>query len=130
MFNKLVRIGKDAELRQLDNGTALVSFSAVYDVGYGQNKKAQWLDCAMFGDRANKVAQHLTKGKQIVINADDLCINEWDKPDGSKGFKLACKLVSFDFVSDGNGPQQQAPQQQYQPPVKDVEVDFSTDLPF
>jgi len=130
MFNKLVRIGKDAELRQLENGTALVSFSAVYDVGYGQNKKAQWLDCAMFGDRANKVAQHLTKGKQIVIYADDLCINEWDKPDGSKGFKLACKLVSFDFVSDGNGPQQQAPHQQYQPPVKDVEVDFSTDLPF
>jgi len=130
MLNKLVRIGKDAELRHLDNGTALVSFSAVYEIGYGQNKKAQWLDCAMFGDRANKVAQHLTKGKQIVIYADDVCINEWDKPDGSKGFKLACKLVSFDFVSDGTGGQQQPPQQQYQTPVKDVEIDFSTDLPF
>ena len=125
MFNKLVRIGKDAELRQLDNGTALVSFSAVYDVGFGQNKKAQWLDCAMFGDRANKVAQHLTKGKQIVIYADDVCINEWDKPDGSKGFKLACKLVSFDFVSDGTGGQQQAPQPQ--PEANKSQDDFKTD---
>jgi len=113
MFNKLVRIGRDAELRALPNGTPVLSFAAVYDVGYGQNKKAQWLDCSMFGDRATKVADFILKGKQIVIYADDLCIHEWDKPDGSKGFKLQCRIGSFDFVSDGQqAPQQQAPQRQ------------------
>ena len=118
MFNKLVRIGKNAELRSLPNGTPLISFPAAYDIGYGQNKKAQWLDCTMFGDRATKVVDYILKGKQVVIYAEDVRIDEWDKPDGSKGFKLACKLVSFDFVSDGTGVQQQAPQPQYQPPAQ------------
>ena len=135
MFNKLVRIGRDAELKSLANGNKLLSFPAVYDIGYGQNKKAQWLDCAMFGDRAANVVEHLTKGKQVVIYADDLCINEWDKPDGSRGFKLACKIASFDFVSDGTGGQkpQPAPQeQQYQaaPAAAPQPSDFDDDIPF
>jgi single-strand DNA-binding protein len=138
MFNKLVRIGKNSELRSLPNGTPVLSFPAVYDIGFGQNKKAQWLDCTMFGDRATKVVDYILKGKQIVIYAEDVRIDEWDKPDGSKGFKLACKLVSFDFVSDGTGGQQQAPQQQepqYQPPAQanpaqNMQDDFDSDIPF
>ena len=137
MFNKLVRIGRDAEMKYLTNGTAVLNFSAVYDIGYGQNKKAQWLDCTMFGDRATKVVDYILKGKQIVIYAEDVRIDEWDKPDGSKGFKLACKLVSFDFVSDGTGGQQQAPQTQYQPPAQAQPAQnmqdmnsFDDDIPF
>ena len=148
MFNKLVRIGRDAELRALPNGTPVLSFPAVYDVGYGQNKKAQWLDCSMFGDRATKVANFILKGKQIVIYAEDLCIDEWDKPDGSKGFKLKCRIGSFDFVSDGQqapaqqqAPQPQAPAQQpqyaqqpqqpQQPPSAPPSMDsFDDDIPF
>tara|TARA_R110000772_G_scaffold195999_1_gene306739 strand:+ start:69 stop:494 length:426 start_codon:yes stop_codon:yes gene_type:complete len=141
MFNKLVRIGRDAELRALPNGTPVLSFAAVYDVGYGQNKKAQWLDCSMFGDRATKVADFILKGKQIVIYADDLCIREWDKPDGSKGFKLQCRIGSFDFVNDGKpaetpAPQQpqyapQAPQQPQQAPSAPPSMDsFDDDIPF
>ena len=138
MFNKLVRIGKDAELRSLPNGTPVLSFPAVYDIGFGQNKKAQWIDCVMFGDRATKVVDYILKGKQIVIYAEDVRIDEWDKPDNTKGFKLACKLVSFDFVSDGTGGQQQAPQQQepqYQPPAQanpaqNMQDNFDDDIPF
>lgn len=39
MLTKLVRIGRDAELRVLPNGTQVLNFPAVYDVGYGDNKK-------------------------------------------------------------------------------------------
>ena len=109
MLTKLVRIGRNAEIRHLPNGTAVMNFPAVYDIGFGDNKKAQWIDCAMFGDRVENVAAHIVKGKQIVIYADDVGIDVWDKADGSgQGFKLKCKLVSFDFVSDGNRPQDNA----------------------
>ena len=67
MFSKLVRLGRDAELKTLSNGTQICEFSAVYDVGFGQNKKAQWLKVALFGNRAEKAAQYLQKGKQIVF---------------------------------------------------------------
>jgi len=120
MLTKLVRIGRDAELKYLATGTAIMSFPAVYDIGFGDKKKAQWIECVMFGDRCTKVVEYIAKGKQIVIYADDVGIDEWDKPDGSgKGFKLKCKLVSFDFVSNGEGgaaAQQQTPQQRPQAP--------------
>jgi hypothetical protein len=46
MMIKLVRIGKDAELRSA-NGKPVLSLSVVYDVGYGANKKGQWLNLAV-----------------------------------------------------------------------------------
>ena len=70
MLIKLVRIGKDAELRSA-NGKPVLSLSVVYDVGYGANKKSQWLNLAMWGAQAEKTAQYFTKGKQIVVRVDD-----------------------------------------------------------
>ena len=72
MFIKLVRIGKDAELKQSNSGKSFLSLSVVYDIGFGENKTSQWMSLVMFGAQAEKLAQHLTKGKQIVIRADEL----------------------------------------------------------
>ena len=123
MLTKLVRIGRDAVVRALPNGTAVMDFPAVYDIGFGDKKRAQWIKCTMFGDRCHKVAEYILKGKQIVIYAEDVGVEEWVKNDGSgdKGVTMSCKIVSFDFVSNGEGgaaaqPQQQAPQQRPQAP--------------
>lgn len=113
MFTKLVRIGRDAELRATPNGTQLLNFPCVYDVGFGENKKAQWLDVVMFGKRAESLSQHFTKGKQIVIYADDLQVETFQKNDGTQGVKLKCKLVEFDFAgSNQNESNQQGGFQQ------------------
>ena len=103
MLIKLVRIGKDAELRSA-NGKPVLSLSVVYDVGYGANKKSQWLNLAMWGAQAEKTVQYFTKGKQIVVRVDDLHIEEYNGKSGLKG-----TLVSFEFVQDGkrdNAPQE------------------------
>ena len=60
MMIKLVRIGKDAELRSA-NGKPVLSLSVVYDIGFGANKKSQWLNLAMWGAQAEKVAEHFSK---------------------------------------------------------------------
>ena len=73
MMIKLVRIGKDAELRSA-NGRPVLSLSVVYDVGYGTNKKSQWLNLAMWGAQAEKTVQYFTKGKQLVVRVDDVHI--------------------------------------------------------
>ena len=95
MFCKLVRIGKSAELRSA-NGKPVLSVSVVYDVGWGQNKKSQWLNLAMWGAQAEKVVEHFSKGKQIVVRVDDLHIEEYNGKSSLKG-----TLVSFEFVHDG-----------------------------
>lgn len=125
MMIKLVRIGKDAELRSA-NGKNVLSVSVVYDVGYGQNKKSQWLNLTMWGAQTEKVVEHFSKGKQIVVRVDDLHIDEYNGKSSLKG-----TLVSFEFVQDGK--REQEPQQARQPtqrqaPVYDDDLDSS--LPF
>jgi len=127
MMIKLVRIGKDAELRSA-NGKPVLSMSVVYDVGYGANKKSQWLNLAMWGAQAEKTAQYFTKGKQIVVRVDDVHIEEYNGKSGLKG-----TLVSFEFVQDGqreSAPQAQErrPQAQQRQPVKNFDDDI--ELPF
>lgn len=123
MLIKLVRIGKDAEVKNV-NGKPLLNVSAAYDYGYGDNKKTQWLNLTMFGQQAEKLAPHLTKGKQIVIRADDVHIEEYNE----KSY-LKATLQSIEFVSDGNRQQQQQPEQPRQrqapPPIDD-----DSELPF
>ena len=126
MFTKLVRIGKSAELRSA-NGKPVLSVSVVYDVGWGQNKKSQWLNLAMWGAQAEKTVQYFTKGKQIVVRVDDLHIDEYNGKSSLKG-----TLVSFEFVQDGK--REQEPQQARQPTQRQAPTNTFDDdsdlLPF
>ena len=126
MMIKLVRIGKDAELRSA-NGKPVLSLSVVYDVGYGTNKKSQWLNLAMWGAQAEKTVQYFTKGKQLVVRVDDVHIEEYNGKSGLKG-----TLVSFEFVQDGKREQAQEqsarqPTQRQAPVSNDLD---DLDLPF
>ena len=102
MFIKLVRIGKDAELKQSQGGKSFLSLSVVYDIGYGENKQSQWMSLVMFGAQAEKLAQHLTKGKQIVIRADELRTEVYQEKAYLKG-----TLLGVEFVSSGKQEGQQ-----------------------
>ena len=127
MLIKLVRIGKDAELRSA-NGKPVLSLSVVYDVGYGANKKSQWLNLAMWGAQAEKVAEHFTKGKQLVVRVDDVHIEEYNGKSSLKG-----TLVSFEFVQDGkreSAPQAQERRPQSQQQRRPASNFDDTDLPF
>ena len=69
-FKELVRLGRDAEVRQTQAGKVVVGFSAAYDLGFGDRKKTEWLDCSAWGERFEKVAPYLLKGSQVVIEGD------------------------------------------------------------
>lgn len=117
MFTKLIRLGRDAELKTTTSGKAVCEFTGAYDIGYGDNKHPQWVKCSLWGDRGAKVAQYLTKGSQVVVTLDDLksrayINNQTNEPVGT----LEGRVVSFDFAGDKQNTQQtqiqQAPQQQ------------------
>lgn len=110
MFAKLVRLGRDAELKYTQNQKAVTSLACVYDIGWGDNKKSQWIEVALWGKQAESLTPYLTKGKQIVVYADDIELEEYQKNDGSTGSKLKARAVNIDLTSGGQAPQ--APQQQ------------------
>lgn len=137
MLTKLVRIGRDSTLRYTSGGTAVTSIACVYDVGFGDKKRAQWLDASLWGKQAEALTQYLTKGKQIVIYADDVEIENYES-NGKSGSKLKCRVVNIDLTDNKTDPSPQSAQQsqpQQQPPSKPVDNgdfnnSFDEDIPF
>lgn len=67
VFNAIGRVGKDAIVRYTQAGKAVAGWSLAVDDGWGQNKQTVWLDCSLWGDRAEKLAPYITKGAQIGV---------------------------------------------------------------
>jgi single-strand DNA-binding protein len=127
MFTELVRLGKDAELKQAGQ-TEILSLYAAYDVGFGDKKKTQWIGLTMFGKRAAQVAGMMVKGAQIMATMDEVQVEEY----GGKSY-LKAKLVEFKFAGPKPQQEQEAPRQQRQAPrpaPKPAADDFDDDLPF
>ena len=112
MLAKLVRLGRDAEVRYTPKGDPVASLAMVYDVGFGDSKRGQWIDGTLWGKRAESLGPYLTKGTQVVLYADDVELEQYMKKDGTPGAKLKCRVSDLSLISGQS--QQQAPQQQYQ----------------
>ncbi|WP_396957689.1 single-stranded DNA-binding protein [Nitrosomonas sp.] len=71
----LCRLGRDAGLRYMHDGTPVLSLALAYNYGKkdAQGKRAtQWVDASFFGDRAISLQPYLTKGQQINAYIDDI----------------------------------------------------------
>lgn len=65
VFSITGRLGADCELRQTQKGTKVAQFTVAEDRGYGDRKETIWVKCALFGERAEKIAPYLTKGTMV-----------------------------------------------------------------
>ena len=121
------RIGKDIELKYLQSGSAVASFSIAVDQSYkreGQKvEKTSWFDVSAFGKTAENVNQYFHKGSMIGITGE-LEQQTWKAQDESNRSKVIIKMQTLTFIDkkDNSQPQQQqqggyqqqAPQQQQQ----------------
>lgn len=64
------RVGRDAEVRHTAASDSVAGFSVAIDSGFGAKKKTLWLDCSLWGKRAESVAQHIKKGDRIGVNGE------------------------------------------------------------
>ena len=59
---------RDPELRSTQSGMAVLSFGVAVNDRYKNQQTGEWedrpnfVDCTMFGNRANSLAQYLSKG--------------------------------------------------------------------
>jgi single-strand DNA-binding protein len=96
MFTQLIRLGRDAELKYAPSGTAYCSIAGAYDVGHGDKKKTQWIDCVLFGKQAESLSQYLVKGSQCVVSLKDVEVEQWEK-DGVNKCKLKAVVADLKF---------------------------------
>lgn len=81
------RTTKDPEIKVTPSGTAVLSFSlAVNDTK--KNAQGEWeeianfFDCVLFGERAERIAQYIIKGSKLTVNGR-LHQNRWQAQDGT-----------------------------------------------
>ena len=61
-------LGNDAELRHLNEGTVVLSFGVASNQKVKGEKITTWVRCSLFGERAQKLAQYLTKGTKVTVS--------------------------------------------------------------
>jgi single-strand DNA-binding protein len=130
-----VTLGRDAELKYTQSGTAVTRINGAYNIGYGENRETQWVSIALFGKQAEKLTEYLTKGTRIEVAAKDVKVNTYNKQDGTTGVSLEAVAIDIGLLGGGQKQNEQPNQNQQayqaQMPQHQAPNDFSQDdVPF
>ena len=90
----LARLGRDAEVRFTQAGKPVATLALAFSYGKKENgqRPSQWVDAALWGDRAEALAPYLLKGQQLSVTVDDVHIETFQKNDGTQGHKLTGRV--------------------------------------
>lgn len=96
---------RDCELRTTQGGMSVLTFSVAVSDRRKNPQTGEWesypnyVDCTMFGSRAEKVAQYIGKGSKVAISGK-LRWSQWtDKGSGQKRSKLGVVVDDIEFMS-------------------------------
>lgn len=107
----LARIGRDVELKRTSDNTAYCQVSLAVNYMHKREKCTQWIDGTLWGQRAESLAQWLSKGNQVVVYLSDLHEEKFTKADGTPGAKLAARIDDIELTDRKDAGQGQAPVQ-------------------
>lgn len=142
-INRVVVSGnltRNPELRATASGMPVLGFGIAVNDRRKNATTNEWedypnfIDCTMFGARAESVSRFLTKGSKVCIEGK-LRWSQWEK-DGVKRSKVEVIVDEIEFLTKSDKAPQQAqngPQVQVVPPMAEPIVDASVydeDIPF
>jgi len=73
-------VGKDAEMKYLNDGTAIASFSVADSQG---KDKTVWWNASLFGKRAEALGQYILKGTKVTISGQ-VTEDSWTDKNGQE----------------------------------------------
>jgi single-strand DNA-binding protein len=110
-INKVMISGnltRDAELRSTPSGTSVLNVGVAVNDRRQNRQTGEWedyanfIDCTMFGKRAEAIAQYLTKGTKVAIQGR-LHYSSWDdKNTGQRRSKVDVTVEEVEFMSRGD----------------------------
>lgn len=106
---------RDAELRDTQGGTSYLRMGVAVNDQRKNPQTGKWedvpnfVDCVMFGTRAEAIARYLTKGTKVAVDGS-LRYSSWER-DGQRRSKLEVAVRDVEFMSRQQQAQQPAPQQ-------------------
>ena len=97
----LARVGRDTELRYTPQGEAVCNVSLAFNYGKkGDDSKrpTTWVDCSIWGKRAEALQPYLTKGRAVAVSIEDVHIETFKARDGAPGSKIVGRLLQLDLA--------------------------------
>lgn len=89
-------LGQDAETRYTPDGKPVVSFSVASTSGYGDKAKTTWIRCNAWGERYEKIAGYLKKGKKVTISGE-FSQREWQDQQGTTKYSCEVRVNDLDL---------------------------------
>ena len=97
---------RDGELRTTGSGMSVLTFSVAVNDRRRNPQTGEWddyanyIDCTMFGSRAQSLANYLTKGTKVAVEGK-LRWSQWER-DGQKRSKIEVIVDDFEFMASRN----------------------------
>lgn len=131
---------RDPETRATASGMPVLTFGVAVNDRRRNPQTGEWedypnfVDCTMFGTRAEAVGRYLAKGTKVAIGGK-LRYSSWQAKDGSKRSKLEVVVDELEFMTSRNqnqggydqggyASQAPAPAPQPEPAVYDEDIPF------
>lgn len=132
---------RDPEIRKTAGGMPVLGFGVAVNDRRRNQQTGEWedypnfIDCTMFGARAEAVSRFLSKGSKVAIEGK-LRWSQWER-EGQKRSKIEVIVDEIEFMTsrDGNGgsysqaSRQSAAIPMQAPPVVNASV-YDEDIPF
>lgn len=105
-INRVVISGnltRDPEVRTTQSGMPVMSIGVAVNDRRRNSQTGEWedhanyIDCTMFGNRAQNVSQYLSKGSKVTLEGK-LRWSQWER-DGQKRSKIEVIIDDLDFAS-------------------------------
>jgi single-strand DNA-binding protein len=133
IFSAVCTCTRDAEVRYLPSGGAVLNINVANNQGYGDKQKSMFIRVALFGKRAEgQLKDFLVKGQQVFVSGE-LSLNEYQAQDGTTKTNLELTANVVDLIgkrnTGENAPAQQPAQQPAQKPATTAGDEWG-DVPF
>lgn len=133
-MNKVIvsgHLGRDAETAFTDSGRARTKFSVASTVWWfdkitrERRETTTWVNCVGWGERYEKLAEYLTKGKKVIVEGK-LSVRKYTGRDGTEKTATEVNLTDVELLGGGKREERRD-----EPPSEPEPGDFSeNDIPF
>jgi single-strand DNA-binding protein len=90
-------VGQNARLNAMPSGDLVCSWSLGVSAGTKDNPQTLWVDCSMWGQRAEKLHTHIIKGSAMAVSGD-VGIRQYTGKDGSEKAVITCRVDKLTFL--------------------------------
>ena len=101
------RLTRNIEITYTAKGTAVTEVTVAIDTGWGDNKETAFVDCTLWGQKAETAQKYLQKGSPVCFTGE-LRQDRWEK-DGQKRSKLRVNVNELHFVDQNKADREAQP---------------------